>query len=278
MSKVFKDAFAETREGPVGCGPGAPAPGRKGRGGILTGIAVFAIAATAVGGLAVPRHGERLHGANAQGFAAEAMTSGAEFSEPVAPRDNAPVAPVQAETAPDPVAEPAIGQAATAPAVAAPQTDVAAAPSDDIAMKALPAGSVRFGEPLPTPVGAGLVASVLPGDGIDAANTGSIAEIPDPVQTPVVIADSEAETVRIETELARAGADDFEVPKKRSNLNNGRATKWVNLRAGPDNEARVLAIVPANASLRAQASCRHWCKVEYKGRSGYIYKSFIRML
>lgn len=56
---------------------------------------------------------------------------------------------------------------------------------------------------------------------------------------------------------------------------NGRITKAVNLRAGPDNGARVLGVIPARATVRI-VGCKMWCTVEYGGRRGYIFKSFVR--
>ena len=52
-------------------------------------------------------------------------------------------------------------------------------------------------------------------------------------------------------------------------------TKYVNLHAGPDNGAKVLKVVPANAQIRASTTCRQWCTVEYQGEHGYIYKDFV---
>lgn len=51
-------------------------------------------------------------------------------------------------------------------------------------------------------------------------------------------------------------------------------TNYVNLRAGPDDDAEVLMVVPALARIEAEAGC-NWCAVSYDGRSGYIYKTFI---
>ncbi|MBW8639273.1 SH3 domain-containing protein [Hoeflea sp. WL0058] len=56
----------------------------------------------------------------------------------------------------------------------------------------------------------------------------------------------------------------------------GRTTKAVNLRSAPANGSRVMQVVPANAAIKTDASCRHWCEVVYDGSKGYIYKSFIR--
>lgn len=54
------------------------------------------------------------------------------------------------------------------------------------------------------------------------------------------------------------------------------AAKYVNLRAGPDNDAAVVAVVPAGGSILAETGCRLWCAVVHDGQSGYIFNSFIR--
>lgn len=57
----------------------------------------------------------------------------------------------------------------------------------------------------------------------------------------------------------------------------GRAAtvlKYVNLRSRPADESKVLAVVPAKAKVTV-LSCKGWCKVEYEGTRGFIYKSFI---
>ena len=43
-----------------------------------------------------------------------------------------------------------------------------------------------------------------------------------------------------------------------SELREGWVTKYVNLRAGPDNKSKVLTIAPADAPVLAQENCRHW--------------------
>ncbi|MBX3576505.1 MAG: SH3 domain-containing protein [Rhizobiaceae bacterium] len=54
-----------------------------------------------------------------------------------------------------------------------------------------------------------------------------------------------------------------------------RATHYVNLRAKPADEAKVLTVVPANGEL-AVVGCERWCEVEYDGTRGFIYKRFVR--
>jgi hypothetical protein len=57
---------------------------------------------------------------------------------------------------------------------------------------------------------------------------------------------------------------------------NGRVTTAVNMRAGPDNGAKVVGVIPGKASIKVIGGCKFWCNVEYKGRRGYIFKSFVR--
>lgn len=54
-----------------------------------------------------------------------------------------------------------------------------------------------------------------------------------------------------------------------------KVNRHVNLRAGPADESRVVLVVPAGATVQAQADCG-WCVVTYKGQRGYIYKSFLQ--
>ena len=63
-------------------------------------------------------------------------------------------------------------------------------------------------------------------------------------------------------------------PAVASKLSPAKATQYVNMRAGPDDGATVLTVVPANASIQAEADCR-WCEVSYNGKTGYIYRTFI---
>lgn len=57
---------------------------------------------------------------------------------------------------------------------------------------------------------------------------------------------------------------------------NASVRSAVNLRAGPSDGAKVLLTIPRGAKIRVGGSCRHWCAVNYDGRNGFVYKSFIR--
>ncbi|WP_193177848.1 SH3 domain-containing protein [Oricola nitratireducens] len=187
-----------------------------------------------------------------------------------APQETAPQTAATAEqSAAEPVA------AITAPTPAA------------IEQPALPAGSVRF-------AGSEAPAATAPDrPSVDTARTASILS----PATDVAVAETEQQAVEMESRLAAAGARDFKVPDNDpaavpvtvasataspaepfppvSDLKPGRAAKWVNLRAGPDNDAAVLAVVPYDAAILTQPDCPHWCAVVYDGRQGYIYKAFV---
>lgn len=59
-----------------------------------------------------------------------------------------------------------------------------------------------------------------------------------------------------------------------SGLRSTRVTRYVNLRAGPADEARVIAVIPTNATVQAETDCG-WCAVTYNGKQGYVYKGFL---
>lgn len=64
------------------------------------------------------------------------------------------------------------------------------------------------------------------------------------------------------------------VPPADASRVSATTTKWVNMRTGPSDEADVVEVVPALATVQAQAGC-DWCAVSYEGRQGYIYKTFL---
>lgn len=48
----------------------------------------------------------------------------------------------------------------------------------------------------------------------------------------------------------------------------------VNMRAGPDNAAAVIKVVPRNSNVEV-IGCDYWCEVIYAGKRGWIYKGFL---
>ncbi|MCP4382045.1 MAG: SH3 domain-containing protein [Hyphomicrobiales bacterium] len=53
-----------------------------------------------------------------------------------------------------------------------------------------------------------------------------------------------------------------------------RTNVAVNMRSAPDNDASVVAVVPAGTSVQIQ-SCTFWCTVVANGQRGYIYRKFV---
>jgi hypothetical protein len=55
----------------------------------------------------------------------------------------------------------------------------------------------------------------------------------------------------------------------------GRIRTAVNMRTGPADEAKVIGVVPANATVNL-VRCTSWCEIVFKNRRGWIYKGFVR--
>ncbi|MGE0283410.1 MAG: SH3 domain-containing protein [Rhizobiaceae bacterium] len=82
---------------------------------------------------------------------------------------------------------------------------------------------------------------------------------------------SDAAAVPEEGDAAAMGGPYIPVP---GDLQAVRVTRYVNLRDGPADEAKVIAVIPTNATVQAETDCG-WCAVTYNGQSGYIYKGFL---
>lgn len=77
------------------------------------------------------------------------------------------------------------------------------------------------------------------------------------------------QAVRQDIDPSRTAAID------QAELRPARVLRWVNMRTRPADEASTVTVVPANTSVQAQANCG-WCMVEFGGKRGYIYKSFLQ--
>lgn len=153
-------------------------------------------------------------------------------------------------------------------------------------VNALPASSDRFGIKAAQKVAADgdqLADQLRARKIVDGGRTGSIKT----AATQVEIAESEDEIIALERKLSDEGAAHFNVPDEPKQANDAPAplqqdlrkrqtAKYVNLRAGPDNDADVLTIVPAKTIVLAEDNCVHWCAAVYEGQQGFIYKSFFR--
>ncbi|MAZ16367.1 MAG: hypothetical protein CL535_08570 [Ahrensia sp.] len=214
--------------------------------------------------------------------------------------DGAEAPAIAASAAPE-ATQPPARAAATAEPKSEPMTeprDIAAAPAVREAADAEPAplfpeSETVFVADAGPDMGAAEIAApdelapdATPATGIDVAETASILSPGE----PVAVADTAEEAARLEAmmadesqppepdRMAAASADSPEAALAPNGkpLTPAQADKYVNLRAGPDNESDVLEIIPANAELLAEENCTHWCAVSHDGVQGYIYKTFIR--
>ena len=75
-------------------------------------------------------------------------------------------------------------------------------------------------------------------------------------------------------QAAQEAADEADAAAGRAGMRPATVSSAVNMRAGPDNDAQVVKVLPARAGIDAEADC-NWCKVVHEGATGYVYKSFI---
>lgn len=80
---------------------------------------------------------------------------------------------------------------------------------------------------------------------------------------------SGADTQQMQTDLAAAGSDGAAESARAAPV-----TSAVNLRAGPDNDAAVVTVIPAGSQVNV-IGCEYWCEVVFAGERGWIYKSFV---
>lgn len=178
------------------------------------------------------------------------------------------------DPSPEPSATAAIEAPADAAAIPAPPEPASAAPAPAAprveTAQLLPemppdADDAAAADLEPDP---GRTASILAGVGAGAA---SVPSVP--------VAETEEEIAALERIQREEVEADVGAPSPEETASTGMrratATRYVNMRAGPDDDAAVLAVVPTSAEIEAEDDC-NWCAVRYEGQSGYIYRSFIR--
>jgi hypothetical protein len=132
--------------------------------------------------------------------------------------------------------------------------------------------ALGYPEP-PAPGATGLEASDSADAGADftvepsaAAGDELTAEVPETASAPTV-EEEPAHTASLAPPEEEAEPE--EVKTRTAPVNSD-----VNLRAGPDNKAKVIRTVPRNSKVEV-IGCNFWCEVFYAGKRGYIYKKFI---
>lgn len=222
-----------------------------------------------------------------------AHASAGEASSQTSPADIAPQpAPVTADTAAKPsVTAPA---APTTPSIETPAVAVAAEQRSEprkttaakpvLAARAVAPSVASANAPLttsarwapdakPTPAAPAPTekARAAAGELLALAAEEAPTAMPQPIAAP---RQDETKVAAVDTKPKRA------VEKAAAQAEGGAANAKVRssvfLRARPADGAQVLVTVPGGASVQVASNCRHWCAVTYNGKTGYIYKSFLR--
>ena len=64
-------------------------------------------------------------------------------------------------------------------------------------------------------------------------------------------------------------------PRKVAAAGNGRILRPVTMRSGPKKNAAAIGTVPARTSVQVM-NCKQWCQIVYNGKTGWVYKSYIK--
>ena len=104
------------------------------------------------------------------------------------------------------------------------------------------------------------------GDGPDSATTSGIVPVK-PAKADNVLADDQ--------QAAAAEPPAAKATRGGANGSSGTTTMAVKMRAKESNDANVVAVLPARASVEV-LGCKAWCKVSYNGQEGFIYKRFVK--
>lgn len=64
-------------------------------------------------------------------------------------------------------------------------------------------------------------------------------------------------------------------PRKVAAAGNGRILRAVTMRSGPKKNAGAIGTVPARTSVQVM-NCKQWCQIVYNGKTGWVYKSYIK--
>ncbi|MER9948669.1 SH3 domain-containing protein [Mesorhizobium sp. M0047] len=64
-------------------------------------------------------------------------------------------------------------------------------------------------------------------------------------------------------------------PGKVAAAGTGRILRTVTMRSGPKKNAAAIGTVPARTSVQVM-SCKQWCQITYNGKTGWVYKTYIK--
>jgi hypothetical protein len=143
-------------------------------------------------------------------------------------------------------------------------------------------GTVRAAQPSDTVAQPQQVAENAPALRAPDASADKSVLTPEPTRTPQAEASAPSEPAQ-----ASAPPAELPAPAKVASIGNARpaepqaavrsvpVTSHVNLRATGDNDAKVVAVVPAGKNVDV-IECKQWCEVSYNDQQGYIHKRFLK--
>lgn len=106
-----------------------------------------------------------------------------------------------------------------------------------------------------------------------AAPTPAAGSSPDGAQTAAI---PEVQPQTPEQQPAATHDDGSKAkPRKVAAAGNGRILRAVTMRSGPKKNAAAIGTVPARTSVQVM-NCKQWCQIVYNGKTGWVYKSYIK--
>ena len=237
---------------------------------------VLAFAALAVAGGAFLATAMLVHHVPDLMTRAEATTPSAATTVaagPATPPSSAPIAPIVAPAKPQPaVATPLQPEPVKVTTIKVPAKRKAPPPAEPT-----PPSSARIAEALPgsAELRWGPVAgNIQPSQTAESTATAYASDA-----TPEVTGGIDALKREVIDVVAPAAKPVMVASADEEILDNGRQARVrtaVNMRARPEDGSTVVSVIPGNATVSVTPGCRYWCKVSFRGRSGYIYKGFLR--
>jgi hypothetical protein len=107
-----------------------------------------------------------------------------------------------------------------------------------------------------------------------AAPPAAAGSHPDGAQTAAI----PAVQPQVPPQQPTAGGDGSQAkakPRKVAAAGTGRILRAVTMRSGPKKNAAAIVTVPARTSVQVM-SCKQWCQITYNGKTGWVYKSYIK--
>ncbi|MFA6155067.1 SH3 domain-containing protein [Mesorhizobium sp.] len=111
-----------------------------------------------------------------------------------------------------------------------------------------------------------------------SGDTNATAEL-DKVAAPAATAagtPDDAQTAAIPKAQPATGDDAGKAkPANAAAAGSGRIVRAVTMRSGPKKNAAAIETIPARTSVQV-LSCKQWCQIVHNGKTGWIYKSYIK--